>query len=134
MPFNIVGNGPVLTDTRKADADLKVGSCVKRTSTGFAASGAGWRSLCLVLPNESIGGENSDTIKSGEAARCQYLIPGQAAYALVLENTNMNAGAELSTQANSVLAKIPANGHPVAQLDEPHRAGTNAVFRRIRGV
>ena len=134
MPFNIVGDGPCLIDTQKADAALKVGSCVKRSATGFAASGAGWRSLCIVLPDETIGGENSDTIASGDRVRAQYLIPGQTAYALVLENTNMTAGAELSTQANSVLAKIPANGHPVAQLDEPHSAGTTAVFRRIRGV
>ena len=134
MPFNVVGDGPLLTDTQKADADLKVGSCVKRSATGFAASGANWPSLCLVLPNESIGGENSDTIRSGDACRAQYIVPGQTAYALVLENTNMNAGAELSTQANSVLAKTPTNGHPTAQLDEPHRAGTTAVFRRIRGV
>ena len=134
MPFNVVGDGPCLIDSQTADADLKVGSCVKRSATGFAPSGSDWRSICLVLPNETLGGENSDEISSGERVRAQYLIPGQTAYALVLENTNMNPGAELSTQTNSVLAKTPTNGHPTAQLDEPHRAGTTAVFRRIRGV
>ena len=62
MAFNVVGAGPQFIDTQTADADLKVGSCVKRSATGFAQAGANWRSLCLVLPDETVGGENSDTI------------------------------------------------------------------------
>ena len=134
MPFNVVGAGPQFIDTQKADADLKVGSCVKRSSTGFAQAGANWRSLCLVLPDETIGGENSDTIQSGDQVRAQYVAPGQSAYALVKTTAAGAAGIELAVDANGVLIKKPTNGHIVAQLDEAAGAGTAAVWRRIRGV
>ena len=135
MAFNVVGDGPQFIDTQVADAALKVGSCVKRSATGFAQAGANWRSLCLVLPDETAGGENADTIASGSRARAQYVAPGQSAYALVKAGSSAAAaGQELAVDAAGVLIKKPTNGHIVAQLDEAAASGTTAVFRRIRGV
>ena len=135
MAFNVVGAGPQFIDTQTADADLKVGSCVKRSATGFAQAGANWRSLCLVLPDETVGGENSDTIQDGDACRAQYVAPGQTAYALVAAGSSAAAaGQELAVNASGILIKKPSNGHIVAQLDEAAAAGTTGVFRRIRGV